>query len=255
MKSILTISKYTFIEVYRSKIMMGLGLMCLSLIILCYVASEFAYGAPGKVALDVGLGLMSLSNVGMAIFIGSSLMTKEIEQKTLYMILSRPISRSAFLIGKLLGLSSILMLNSLALGTISVFLFKLFGGEYNHLFFWTIYFSFFEALTVMLFAVLFSLMTNNTLAVIYSICIFVVGHAINETSKILFTKLSIFFSSILKVAYFIIPNLYRLNLKDFVIYQQNVDSDYLIYTHLYILFYLTSLCLILMLIFKRKNLD
>lgn len=235
--------------------MVSLLFLALGLVIVSYVASEFAYGAPAKVALDVGLGIMSISNLIIAIFIGATLLSREIEQRTLYMIISKPVSRASFILGKILGLSSVLLLNSLVLGLLSVSLFIYYGGAFQKLFIWTFYFSFLEAFTVLLFAVLFSLITNTTLSVIYTIGIFIVGHAINETSKLLFTKISPFFSSVLEVCFFVVPNLYRLNLKDFLLYQQNIPSSYLQLSQLYIGFYLAALLTIIVLIFKNKNLD
>jgi ABC-type transport system involved in multi-copper enzyme maturation permease subunit len=250
-----TVSKFTFLEVYRSKLMVGLFFLALGLLVVTFVASEFAYGASAKVALDVGLGIMSLSNTGIAIFIGSTLLSKEIEQRTLYMVLSRPISRISFLLGKLLGLSTVLLLNSILLGSLSIFLYVQQGGQFQELFIWALIFSFFESLIVLVFAVFFSLIANVTLSVICTFTIFVTGHALNETSRILFLKLSPLLKGILDVCYFFIPNLYKFNLKDFLLYQQNVDHQYLIMTQVYALLYLTAILAVVMLIFKNKNLD
>jgi len=107
MKNILTIAKFTFIEVYRSKIMLGVVFLALGMLIMTMVASAFAYGAPDKVALDFAIGMMSVANLLIAIFLGVTLISKEIESRTLYMVLSRPISRFAFLLGKIFGLSSV----------------------------------------------------------------------------------------------------------------------------------------------------
>lgn len=255
MKNILTVTKFTFIEVYRSKLMMSLLFLALGLIGVSYVASEFAYGAPAKVALDVGLGIMSISNLIISIFIGANLINKEIEQRTLYMILSRPISRASFLFGKILGLSSVLLMNSVFLGALSVLLYKVFGGEVSPLMGWTIVFSFFESFTVLVFAVFFSLITNTTLSVIYTIAIFIVGHALNETSKLIFVKMSETFEFLISVAFLVVPNFYKLNLKDFVIYQQNISNEYLVGTFLYLILYLTALMTAVLIIFKNKNLD
>lgn len=255
MKNILNVSKYTLLEVYRSKLLVSLILMAFGLILLSYIASEFAYGAAAKVALDVGMGLMSLSNFIMAVFIGSTLLAKEISQRTLYMIISRPISRTEFIFGKILGLSSVLLLNSFFLGTISYALFVSYGGSYQELFLWTFYFSFLEAFIVLLFAIMFSLVTNTTLSVIFTIVIFVVGHSLNETSKLLFTKLSPFFSSVVNVSLFILPNFYRMNLKDLLLYQQKIPHDYLIVTQLYAILYAVALLAVISLIFRNKNLD
>jgi ABC-2 type transport system permease protein len=255
MKNILNVTKYTFLEVYRSKLMVSLIFLALGLIVISYVASEFAYGAPSKIALDVGLGIMSISNLIISIFIGATLLSKEIEQRTLYMILSRPISRVSFLFGKILGLSSVLLINSVLLGSLSILLFMYFGENFQPLFVWTIYFSFLEAFTVLIFAIFFSLMTNTTLSVVYTIVIFIIGHALNETSKIIFLKVSPLLKTILETSFILVPNFYRLNLKDFVLYQQNISTDYLLMTHLYLALYLAALLVAVSLVFKNKNLD
>lgn len=251
----LTVLKFTFLEVYRSKLMVGLLFLAIGLLVVTYVASEFAYGAAAKVAMDVGLGIMSLSNLAIAIFIGSTLLSKEIEQRTLYMVLSRPISRISFLLGKIAGLSTVLLLNSAVLGALSIVLFLQQGGTYQPLFLWTLLFAFFEALIVMVFAVFFSLITSMTLSVICTFAVYVTGHALNETSKIIFLKISPLFKTIVDVCYFFIPNLYKLNLKDFVIYQQTLDIQYLAITQGYALLYLIAILTVVMFIFKNKNLD
>lgn len=255
MRNLTIVAKYTFLEVYRSKLMISLLFIAFGLIVVSAVTSEFAYGAPGKVSFDVGLGIMSLSNLIIAIFIGSTLLSREIEQRTIYMIISRPISRASFLLGKILGLSSFLLINSIFLGVLSILLFIYHDGSFQGLFIWTIYFSFIEAFIVMLFSILFSLVTSTTLAVIFSICVFTVGHALNETSKIIFTKISPLFSTIVDISSFFIPNLYRLNLKDYVIYNQSLPLRYLLQTQVYVTFYLISLTLLIIFIFKNKNLD
>lgn len=255
MKNLLIVAKYTFLEVYRSKLMISIFFLAFGLIVLSFVASEFAYGAPGKVALDVGLAVMSLSNLVMSILIGTTLLSREIDQRTIYMIISRPISRSSFLLGKILGLSSFLLVNTFVLGALSIFLFVYHNGQFQNLFLWTIYFSFIESFIILLFSVLFSLLTNVTLSVVFSACVFIVGHALNETSKLIFTKISVFFSNIVNISSVFIPNLYRLNLKDYLLYKQSIPFDYLFKTQAYAVFYIIALVFLIIIIFKNKNLD
>ncbi len=255
MKNVLTVSKYTFIEVYRSKVMISILFLALGLLLITYVASEFAYGAPAKVALDFGFGIMALSNMGMAIFIGSTLLTKEVEQRTLYMILSKPISRVSFLAGKIIGLSSVLLINTVILSLLSIGVFIFLEGKFQELMIWSCFFSFLEAILVLLMTVLFSLITNTAMSVIYTIVLVVIGHSLNETSKILFTKMNPFFNTSMKIGNVLLPNLYKLNLKDFVLYQQNISSQYLWNVLTYFMLYTAALLIFVVQIFKNKNLD
>lgn len=255
MKNLFIVAKYTFIEVYRSKVMMSILFLALGLIVVTYVASEFAYGAPAKVALDFGLGIMTLSNLGMAIFIGSTLLTKEVEQRTLYMILSKPISRLSFLIGKIIGLSSVLLINTFILSALSIGFFIFLDGKFSDLMLWTVLFSFLEAFLILLVAVLFSLITNTAMSVIYTIAIAIIGHSLNETSKLIFSKMNPFFNFAVKVGNILLPNLYKLNLKDFVLYQQAVPSIYLLKVLSYFILYTAALLIFVIQVFKNKNLD
>lgn len=255
MNKTFVVSKYTFIEVYRSKVMLSILFIGLGLIAVSYVASEFAYGAPSKVALDFGFGLTSISNLIMAIFIGSTLLSKEIENRTLYMILSRPISRTSFMLGKVIGLSSVLVVNTILLSFLSVGIYVYLGGKISSLMFWTAWFSLIEAFIIMLFAILFSLITSNALAIIYTISAWIVGHSLSATSKIFFAKTNSFFNFTLKAFSCLIPDLEKINLKDLLIYEQSISSNYLIKAQGYVSIYIAALLLIISFLFKNKNLD
>ena len=113
LKKIYTIAYYTFSEIIKSRILINVAILGLGLMILTYVAFSFTYGEASRVALDFGLGMLSLSSVGIAIFIGVGLLSKEIENRTVYMIISRPVPRYCFILGKILGLMGILILNIL----------------------------------------------------------------------------------------------------------------------------------------------
>ena len=255
MNKTLIVAKYTLIEVYRSKVMLSIVFIAIALLLITYVASEFAYGASYKVALDFGFGLTSISNLIMAIFIGSTLLSKEIENRTLYMILSRPISRSSFMSGKVIGLSSVLVINTVILSLISVGIYYYLGGKVSSLMFWAAWFSFIEAFIVMLFAILFSLITSNALAIIYTIIAWIVGHSITATAKIFFAKSNTFFNFTLKAVSSLIPDLEKLNLKDLLIYEQSISGSYLLKAQLYAFSYMIALLLIISFLFKNKNLD
>lgn len=252
---LLTTAKYTFIEVYRSKIFIGLIFIALSVLIISYVASEFAFGAPEKIALDFGLGIMSLSNLAISVFLGVTLLSKEIETKTLYMILSRPISRTSFIIGKMLGLSSVILLNTFFVTLISSFLYTSLGGVFSPLIFWSALFAFVEALIILAVAVMFSLVTTTSMSVIFTMSYLVAGHVLNETLSNFFAKASITFSTILKIFSYIICDLGRFNIKDYLIYKTELPISYLLGNISYAMVYLIFMIFLISYIFNRKNLD
>ena len=251
----LIVAKFTFLELIKSRILMNVVLLGAGLMVVCFIASEFTYGAVERVAIDFGLGTLSLSSVGIAIFLGVGLVSNEIKNRTAYMIVSRPISRSAFLIGKVLGMSGILALNITILGFMSISLYLFLGGEINEVIFFSLFFSFLESLLVLLIVIFFSLVTNKTMSVIYTMATFVLGHAISETKLISFAKNNFLFEVLLKIYGFIFPDLSKINIKDFVLYKIELDPKFLFGAMAYAFTYILFLCFLNSLIFERKNLD
>ncbi len=104
MQRILAIAKNTFREAIRDRILYGFLFFAVCLILFSLVLGQLSFNEEIRAVVDVGLSGISLFSVLMAIFLGITLLHKEIEKRTLYTILARPISRPAYLVGKFLGL-------------------------------------------------------------------------------------------------------------------------------------------------------
>ena len=255
MKNIFTVSKYTFVEVYKSKILLNIILLGFALILISYIASEFSHGVQAKVALDFGMGSMYLVIIGMSIFIGVSLLSKEVENRTAYMILSRPIRRWHFLTGKFLGMSAILFINIFLLGIIILTFYFFLGGSVSALMWWALFFSLLEAQIILLVVIFFSLITNVTMAVIYTICIFLLGHVLGTTLTINFIKGHYIWIKLLTLTKWIVPDFDKLNLKDHIIYNQTLPTEYLMGSLSYAILYIGFLLILNIIVFERKELD
>lgn len=252
---IFTIAKFTFKEVVKSKILLNTAFLGLGLLIVSYIAYSFTYGEPSRVALDFGLGTLSLSSVGIAIFIGVGLLSKEIESRTVYMIVSRPVPRFAFIVGKVLGLSGVLVINILILSSLTLLTYFSIGGEYNNLIFWCIWNTILESVLVLLLVGCFSLVTSQTLSVLYTITLYILGHAVAGALETQFVLKRQVLYSFLELYHFIFPAFYKLNVKDFVLYKNDLDLSYLLQTSSYAGIYSLFLVFLAILIFEKKNLD
>lgn len=94
----------TFREAVRDRVLYGvLGFACAILFFTLAIA-ELSLHEQARVVADVGLASISLFSVIVAMFLGSSLLYKEIERKTLYVILPKPVQRAEFLLGKYFGI-------------------------------------------------------------------------------------------------------------------------------------------------------
>ncbi|MCY4524149.1 MAG: ABC transporter permease subunit [Halobacteriovoraceae bacterium] len=255
LKNIFIIAKFTFLELYKSKILINIIFLGLGILLVSYLASQLTHGVPTRIALDFGLGTLSLSTVGISIFMGANLIQKELETRTVYMIISKPIKRFYFILGKIMGISTILLINTLILGGISISFFVFLGGENSFLLFWTIVFIYLGSKIIFFVAPFFSMLTNTTMTVLYSIIIFILGHAIGSSFSLpLIQKNPILFKLLQFYSYFF-PDLSKLNIKDFVIYQQSLPGEFIQGVLIYGFTYCIMLILLLFLIFERKDLD
>jgi ABC-type transport system involved in multi-copper enzyme maturation permease subunit len=254
-KNIFLIARYTFVEIYKSKILINIVLIGLAQVIISYVASEFTFGVPQRVALDFGLGTLSLAAVGIAIFMGVNLISKDIENRTIYMVLARPIKRYIFLIGRNVGMMGILFVNITILGALTLALYALLGGKIEPLMYWCLIFAFIEALLVLLVVILVSLVSNTTIAVITTITVYVGGYAVSGLLELPALYSNNFIRYLLKFYSWIFPDLSRLNIKTHVLYQQTIPTEYLGNGLIYGLIYCVVLVLLASLVFQRKNLD
>lgn len=251
----LTIAFYTFKELFKSKVLYGVFFIGLAILMSVFIASEFTYGATVRIAIDVGLGLLSLSSLGIALFLGVGLISKEIESRTVYIIISRPVSRFQFISGKIIGLMAILLMNILILTSMIIASSYFLGAKFEGLLLWSVFFTFIESFLLLLIVVFFSLITNNIMSAIYSIVLLLVGHIIVETQETLFVKTLPALGQVLKFYHIVLPGFYKLNIKDFVIYKQSLPVEYLLGSAAYGVSYSAFVFCLIIFLFNRKNLD
>lgn len=105
MRAIVAVAVNTFREAVRDRVLYGVLGVATSLLLFSLVLAELSLDQQRRIVLDLGLASISLFSVLAAVFLGSSLLYKEIERKTLYVILPKPIRRYEFLLGKYFGIA------------------------------------------------------------------------------------------------------------------------------------------------------
>lgn len=100
----------TFRELVRNRILTLILLFSILLIAFSQVLATLSLGQTNRIIVDFWLAMIELSGLIATIFVGGQILYKEIEWKTLYLILSKPIRRSEFILGKFLGFSAVLFL-------------------------------------------------------------------------------------------------------------------------------------------------
>jgi ABC-type transport system involved in multi-copper enzyme maturation permease subunit len=205
----LAIARNTFREAVRDRVLYNLILFALLLIGSAIFIGELSAGQEAKIVVDLGLSAMLLFGVFIAIFVGVGLVYKEIERRTLYAILSKPIGRGQFVLGKYLGLNLTLLVNVVVMG-LGVMLALLYTRRtWDPLAFkiWpAIALIYFELLIITAVAILFSSFSSPALSALLSFFIFVIGHFSNDLRGLSDSAAGAPARWLFRALYYLLPN-------------------------------------------------
>lgn len=254
MNSVYPIAFQTFLEVKKTKLLTIISLLSLFIIFITLLAANLTYGVPKKIVIDFTLGLLSISSIGIAIFFGVELIAREIENRTLYMILSRPVTRAEFIIGKILGLNLVLLVNTLILCVPALVLYQGYGGSLNPLVCGAIFFIYLEAMLVLLLAIGFSLFTNKVLASLFTIILLFSGHFVEDVLASRLISSMPMTKKFLEHYDLYFPAFYKLNLKEHVLFLEELDLTYFFNISFYAFIYASALVLLISFFFSKRDL-
>jgi ABC-type transport system involved in multi-copper enzyme maturation permease subunit len=238
----------TFLEVIREKILYNVVLCVFFLFFMGFLASQLNFLHPERLVLDFGLLTVSLSSSFIAILIGSSVLLKEFERRTVYVALSHPISKAQFVLGKFMGLVMVLTSNWLLQSFCYLILLSLSSetlfGAYSWALFWALLFVMLQSLVLTSIAILFSTFSTTALSVIFTIGFFFIGNSISQL-RLLGTRLqSSIGSTIVNGVASLLPNLEHFSLGNKVTYGLPVSWQFVTLGIFYGLFVI-ALCLVL----------
>ena len=166
MGAIGVIAVNAFRESLRDKILYNLVLFAGLLIGLSVLLADLSITEHHKVMADMGLAAINVIGVIIAIFVGISLVNKEIERRTIYTIMARPISRTFFIMGKYLGLALTLFVNMAIMWAVFLLTLLLYHVPIQTSLFQAVALIFVEILVVTAIALFFSTFTSTTLSAI-----------------------------------------------------------------------------------------
>ena len=215
---------------------------------------EISVGADGKIFLDLGLAATSLLGAIVAIFVGTGLINKEIEKKTVLVLIPKPISRTEFIVGKHLGLSAVLAA-MIAIMTV-IYLAMLYWAKIPFSLSSILLsqaFLFLELAVLTAVAILFGVFTSSILATLFSFGIYFMGHISKDLLKLGAITKNENIETLTKSLYLVLPNLERFNLKNDAVYGLLPASSELFSTLLYGILYIILLLTIANLIFSRRQ--
>ncbi len=215
MRKVLGIARYTFIEILRNRIWYVLilfsGILILSTLLLGDMAGELRT----RVISDLGLAVIEMIALLSTVFAAVTLVLEEMEARTLYLILTRPVARLSFILGRFLGLLSIMSCAFLVMSVAHGALLTLAHGAVDRHYVLSLLFSWEKIMVITAVALVFSLFSTSTAsAATFTFFFWIMGHFSTEilflakkTSKPMVLVLC-------KLFYYVFPNFQTMNIRD-----------------------------------------
>ena len=270
MNHIWLLTRITFKEGIRSNVLHGIALLSMLLFICNLFITQLFAIELGKVAIDVGFSVLSLAGLSIIFFLGIGLLSKEIHQKNIRMVICHPIPRWKYVIGKFSGLVLFLIV---AIGILGLFAaLSLWAGTLTvgglHLpreFSWsmlvlTVFFNLLSLLVVMAVGFLCTVVTTSLyLSMLLTFCVYLIGNTLNTIVKVLMKGDFVHADDLLikgmRLLTWIFPNLSAFDLKSNLAYGLPQNIPYLAWLATYGLTYTGIVIIITAVILSHKDIS
>jgi ABC-type transport system involved in multi-copper enzyme maturation permease subunit len=253
---IVHIASNTFREAVRDRVLYNLIAFALLMSGAAVLVGQISIDIERLVVINLGLTAVSLFGLVIAIFIGIGLVSKEIDKRTLYTVLSRPVRRWEFIVGKFLGLAGTLVVNTICMA-VGVFASLLYvSHHFQKADGWllvALYFIVLQFLIITALALLFSSFSSPLLSAVFAFALFVIGCFAQDLRG--FAGMTRGITRWLATgAAYLVPNFSALNVISSVAHEQPVSGQLIFYNTAYALVYAAMALCGAVLIFERRNL-
>ena len=249
----LVLARHTIRELTRNKLLYILVVFAVLLILGSLFLAQLTIGQWARVINDVGLATTQLSGALVAIFVGVGLVAGEVDRKTIYVTLAKPVSRTQFVVGRYLGLCANLLVLVVIMGLAVAAVLAMSSNPMTFSSVAALALIFVELCVLAAFSLVFSAFTTPTLGVIYSLCLFVIGHTTGSLAA-LTEKIPGFTGALVGGIARVLPNLELFNLKTQAANELPVEPAYVATAAGYGLLYAGLSVALAAVLFARRDL-
>jgi len=255
-----------FRESVRDKVLYNLVLFAVILIAASYLIGQLTAGQDIKIIKDLGLAATSVFGLFIAVFIGIGLVSKEVERRSIYALLAKPIERHQIVLGKYLGLVVTLAVN-LSVMAAALYLVLAYmrwlvpegvvkaldAPVLDPAMLKAVVLIFGELSIITAIALFFSTFSTPILSATLTFGLFVAGHFsadLRNFDQVVDSPTAV---RLARALYWVLPNLAPFDVKAQVVHGQHVSAGYMALTMAYGAVYIAALLVAAMLIFSRRD--
>jgi len=250
---IFSIAHMTLREGVRNKIFYNIVLFGLLIIASSLVLNKMTVGDETKVIKDLGLTCISLFGLLTILVLGTNHLYHEFEEKIIYTVLVKPIVRRHYLVGKYLGMLSIVVIQSAAMYVLMEILLCALKGMVSWMLLKAVYSLLLELSLLCSLAILFTTFMRPQLSIITILAVYLIGHSISEVRMLVAEEGSRFAQGMIEIVYYLFPNFDHFDISSQVVHNLPLAPFYLTLVTVYGVFYTMIVLMVSAQIFSRKE--
>jgi len=244
-------------QALRQKLAVNLLIFGVALVSASIVISTLTFGEQYRIIVNIGLSAMEVFGTLIAVFLGAGLVAGDVERRTVYPIVAKPVSRARYVVGRYLGLVATTTLNLAVMALFFIAVLAIYLRGFSFLartpLFATLAGISLQLAMIAAVAVLFSSFTTATLSAIFSLSLVVAGHVASDLVHY-WAAQGEGSAWIGKALYVVVPNLEALNLKEAMVYKDAVAAGPFAASMAYGILYSTGLVALAAAVFTRRDL-
>lgn len=249
------LSVTTLREMMRERVFFVVIFLAAALLGLSFLLGALSFAEQRRIITDFGFLAMQVALLGVSLFSGSYLISKEVEKQTCLLILSRPVTRGQFILGKLFGVAA---LNTLLMGSLGLLLCFLLGLWTSSAQIWWTFFEivlslWLESLVVLCLVIAMSMIVRPVLALGGGTIVFLLGHWLGDLAFFAQKSQQEFFISFVRILHWVTPNFYKMNWKSASFLDAGVPVQNFIWMLAHMTGWIVLLILIAIFFFRRKD--
>jgi len=251
----LNIAFNTFKEIVRNKFLYLIIFFALVLIVFSLALGKLTIWESQKVILDFWIAMIEIFWLIWVLFVWSQLLFKEIDGKTIFLILSKPIKRYEFILWKFLWFSFIILLITFIQSILYLFVLYFNSIQIDFLLIMSIVFIFLKLLITLAIVMFLSTFMSNILTIITTIFIYFISHSFSLLIDMATRSKDQIFIYFTKIVQLLFPPFEAMNLKDYIWSVISFNYIYFLSNIAYSIIYLFLILIITILIFNRKKFE
>jgi Cu-processing system permease protein len=247
----------TFREAVRDRVLYNLVFFALLMMVAAIAVGQISIGIEQTVIVSLGLSAISVIGLLISIFIGVALVSKEMDKRTLYALLAKPVRRWEFLLGKFGGLVLTLAVNTaaMALGLLLVMIYVKHSLEQSDaVVLVAVYFILLKLALIVALALLFSCFTTPLLAILFTVGLYIVGLYVQELRNLPVEVMSPAMAAFTRWLSYLLPNFENFNVMAMAAHGRAVPGALILQNTLYAVVYCTIVLTAAAAVFSRRNL-